>query len=216
MSEMRKNYENSMQQIVSFLKEFNLEDERTYVSWLTQTYFFARMTTRLLAIAAAEFPIESSRLHNRFLDHTREEKNHDLLLLRDLKHFGAEKEDLIEFSSTASFYMSQFYLIEHVSPISFFGYILILEGAAAKYGDEATQRVANKFGAGPTSFLKVHGAEDKEHVEQALTELELLPVSEQKIVSMGLKLSADLYLQLLKNCQSQKSTIARTSLGRTG
>lgn len=183
------------------LSSFNWENKNNYVNWLSQTYYFARMTTRLLTLVSSHLPYEDSGLHTRFIDHAGEEKNHDILLMRDLKNLGYNVAEIQELPVTAAFYQSQYYWIQHKSPLSFFGYILILESLAANFGDEAYQRISKAHGKDCASFMRVHATEDKKHTDEALKNIAGLPENIKKQIVENLGVSTGLYIKILQDCQ---------------
>src|SRR5215470_14775595 len=109
-------------------------DKAIYGAFLAQTYYYVNHSTRLLALAASRFQASEERIHRRFIRHATEEMSHEILALRDLKNLGLSLESYHEFPSTRAFYQTQYYMIEHVSPWSFWGYILMLEGLAVSEG----------------------------------------------------------------------------------
>jgi thiaminase len=89
--------------------QFPWEERAAYADWLAQTYYYVRHTTRLIACAAARFPLDErgNSLHHRFATHMGEEKKHEQLAVHDLRQIGAAIEDLPEHASTRMFYESQ-------------------------------------------------------------------------------------------------------------
>ena len=110
--------------------------------------------------------------------------SHEILALRDLKQLGLSLEQYPEFPSTRSFYQTQYYMIEHVSPWSFWGYILMLEGLALTKGPWMFNEIKQHHGEKAGSFVKVHAAEDVGHMAEAERAMQSLPERYQKIVSL--------------------------------
>src|SRR5690606_24416532 len=71
-------------------EKFPWTSRKVYGDWLAQTYYYVRHSTRLLAAAAARFPLDErgSALHYRFAAHIGEEKRHEQLALHDLQQLG--------------------------------------------------------------------------------------------------------------------------------
>jgi thiaminase len=172
---------------------FVWNSREAYADWLAQTYYFVCHSTRLLALAAARFSIREDALHLRFLDHLREEKSHEKLATADLRALGRDIRDYSELPETKAFYQTQYYLIEHVNPRAFFGYILSLEGLAALRGPKLHEQLKALYGAPATAFIKVHGEDDIEHVEKAFHQLAQLPESDMQAVLENLDASCRLY-----------------------
>jgi hypothetical protein len=129
---MKQEYKKAMSWLGVNLKALEWSDREFYANYLAQTYYFVSHSTRLLALAAARFSTKQNDLHLRFLEHAKEEKNHDLAVLSDLKHLGFSISQIPESPYTRSLYATQYYSIEHLRPELFFAYILVLEGVAVE------------------------------------------------------------------------------------
>jgi hypothetical protein len=172
----------------------DLGDRRAYGNWLAQTHYFVLHSTRLLALASSRFGHGHDDLHYRFAEHVRQEKGHDLMAKKDLKNLGFSLADFPELPETQAFYQTQYYWIEHVDPIAFFGYILCLEAlAVTDWARGIHVRARDSFGSKASVFLKVHTVEDEGHLEQALAHLAPLDEAEKAIIAANLKLSCYLY-----------------------
>ena len=185
------------------IKNVPFETKLVYGNWLSQTYRFVCHSTRLLALASSRFELSQNQLHYRFVDHIREEQAHEVVALRDLAAIGLGLEDFKESDETKAFYQSQYYWIEHVSPISFFGYILCLEGIAVKSGRAVFDRIAPVFGKDAGNFLKLHSQEDQGHLKLALSQLEALSARDKGIVIENLEMSSTLYRNLILRLSAQ-------------
>ncbi len=182
----------------SRVTEVNWENPQVYASWLAQTWFFVKESTRLLNLCGAHMPQSMESLHNRFIDHAKEEQGHADALLRDLHHLGFSIEDFQEGEETAAFYQTQYFLIQHRSPLDFFGYILLLEGVAVKFGENIYGRVKNAHGRKCASFLQIHGAEDPDHLEKAFRQLASLEMKQQATIVKNFYCSAYFYKRILE------------------
>ena len=130
---MIQTYKSQMQRLAEEIVKYPWESEQFYAEYLAQTYFFVRHSTRLLALAGARCDAATrNSLHLRFLKHASEEKNHELVVLKDLMALGYRIEEYNEAASTKALYATQFYNIDYISPESFFGYIFALEGVAMR------------------------------------------------------------------------------------
>jgi hypothetical protein len=145
------------------VQRLDFSDRIQYGLWLAQAYFFVQHSTPLLALSCGR-SVTNRSYHLRCISHLNEEKGHDRLLLNDLKSLGFSIQDFPEFASTSAFYQSQYYWIEHINPISFLGYIYVLEALADLQGKIKADQ-AKGFQA--DSFLKLHADEDAGHLEQA-------------------------------------------------
>jgi len=176
-------------------------EKPVYGAFLAQTYYYVRHSTRLLTLAASRFQHSDESTHRRFVKHATEEMSHETLALRDLKHLGFSLEDFAEFPSTRAFYQTQYYMIEHVSPWSFWGYILMLEGLALTKGPWLFNEIQQFHGEKAAGFVKVHAAEDVGHMAEAERALQSLPEREHPLVVEQIANSCFYYCAMLAQCQ---------------
>jgi pyrroloquinoline quinone (PQQ) biosynthesis protein C len=185
------------------------EDKWFYSQWLAQTTFFTRHTTRLLSLAGAHCPREYQALHNRFLEHAGEEKGHENLTLLDLKTVGAKIDDFYELPSTQSLYQTQYYWIEHKSPMAFFGFILALECLADKHGRMLTKRAEGAFGPKGVHFLRVHAEEDIDHSNEAIAQVEALPKEYHPMILENMRQCFANYDAILNECKAYSASMKK-------
>ncbi|HEU4734930.1 MAG TPA: iron-containing redox enzyme family protein [Kofleriaceae bacterium] len=171
-----------------------------YGAFLAQTNYYVSHSTRLLALAASRFKLSEEPLHRRFIKHATEEMSHEILALRDLKQLGLSPSQFPEFPSTRAFYQTQYYMIEHVSPWAFWGYILMLEGLALTKGPWLLNEIRQHHGERAGSFVKVHVAEDVEHMAEAERVLASLPERERPVVIEQIANSCFHYCTMLQQC----------------
>ncbi|MEQ1875379.1 MAG: iron-containing redox enzyme family protein [Bdellovibrionia bacterium] len=194
--------------------DFPWQNPDAYAEWLGQAWYFVRHATRLLSLTASKFDLDRNELHNRFLDHLREERGHDVMLVRDLKALGREVKDFPERPETAALYQVQYYWIEHVDPIAFFGYILCLEGVAVSRGRQIYETVCKVHGEKAGLFLKVHSNEDEEHYAKALKQLSKISEREQKWVLENMALSRGLYANMFAAIKAGAVAVPSNKLKR--
>lgn len=185
-------------------------EKSVYGAFLAQTYYYVSHSTRLLALAASRFKFTEEKIHRRFVRHATEEMSHETLALRDLKNLGLSLDHYREFPSTRAFYQTQYYMIEHVSPWSFWGYILMLEGLASTKGAWLFNEIKRHHGDGAASFVKVHAAEDVGHMAEAEQALRSLPDQERPLVVEQIANSCFFYGAMLQQC----ATCLRAALMR--
>ncbi len=204
---MMEIYREATAPLLQKLVESPWEDKEFYANWLSQTYYFVSNSTRLISLAGSLFP--DNKLHHRFVDHAKEERNHELLLTNDLKHLGMELQS--EFASTSGFYQSQVFWMFFRSPASFFGYVLCLEGIAVDYGQKAFERVQAAHGKKASNFLKVHSEEDVGHLDKAFELLEGLSPEQRQQIEQNLRQCAAMYSGILDECMKRERTILRSA-----
>jgi hypothetical protein len=146
---------------------------------------------------AARWGVENRELQYDMLHILKEESGHDLLLLNDLKKMGTSIERQEEFAETKIFYQNQYYSIENISPAAQLGYGFFLEGIAATQGKNAYARITKAYGEAAGTFLKLHGEEDDDHLEQHLKLVDKLTTQELVAFIESAKQSALLYSLIL-------------------
>ncbi len=199
---LRQVYEDSCSKSAILFRTSPWEDRLFYALWLSQMYYFLCHATRLIHIAGAHFKIEDDLWHVRCIDHALQEKFHERLALNDLKDLGF---DIAEFGETAEvvpLYQGQYYLVQHVDPISLYGSILYLEGLSLFIGKEITERVVKTHGAGAASFLITHTNEDVDHIEQAFNVLKACPHDRQKYICESLVMAQVANENMIRRCLS--------------
>jgi hypothetical protein len=181
------------------IDRFPWHERSAYADWLAQTFYYVRHSTRLLAAAAARFPYDDlgNSLHHRFGAHMGEENKHELLALHDLRVLGSTVESWPERPATRMFYEPQYFKIEHQDPTVLFGYILPLEAIAPLQGRRVAEKVTAAFGPQCASFLKVHAADDVDHLEKAFLMLAKLDQPTRKLVEANLLQTTYAYEALL-------------------
>lgn len=176
---------------------FPWEDKLAYAEWLAQTYYMVNHSTRLVALAGAYAPLERNTLHARFVDHSKEERGHQLIAISDIKNLGYDVKDFPCLLPSACMYQVQYYWIQHRGPASFFGYTLALESLAFEFGPELYRRASTAHGQEAAKFLKCHSDADVEHMEKAEKEIKQLNPSELQLACDNLLLSTSLYRAML-------------------
>jgi hypothetical protein len=180
-------------------KTFSWGDRRVYADWLAQTYYYVRHSTRLLAGSAARFSFDAAgdKLHDRFAAHIGEEKRHEQLALHDLKVLGYSIDELPEHDATRAFYETQYYKTQFRHPTALLGYILALEALSAHSGAWIFETVSKAHGESSAAFLKVHAADDPEHVDKAIAAAAALPPEQLAVVEENLRQTTWAYVLLL-------------------
>jgi thiaminase len=195
-------FEETMRNLEVSAKSFCWENKEHYAQWLGQTYHFVVHSTRILALASARTPMKQFDLHQRFIDHAKEERGHEKLLISDLKCLGSSIEQIPEFSSTSALYKTQYYYIDHVSVSALMGWVAMLEGFAANFGPQILERVVKAHGASASHFLKVHSVEDQEHIQKAMVQIHQLPPELQADAIINFRYCAHYYQTMLSECSN--------------
>lgn len=133
-------YQNHVGQTSTRMLEFPWEKRSAYAAFLAQTYYYTRHSTKLLSLAASRFSFEDYDLHRRFIAHTEEERGHEFMCEKDLSFLAYKATDFPELTITKAFYQRQYFLIEHLDPACFLGYVLALEGLSAMVAGKGKQK----------------------------------------------------------------------------
>lgn len=194
---MQRKIKSDIERVARRYREMNWDCKEVYADYLAQTYHYVAYSTRLLAYAAGNMKLEDDVFFKRFITHITEESSHEKLAKRDLKNLGYQLEDYSELPETACFYETQFYKIQHVDPLSFMGYVLLLESVALTECPPLTEKVNELYGNKCLSFIKLHGEEDPDHVEKALQVLDELPKERVEALTQNLHQSANTFIAIL-------------------
>lgn len=176
--------------------EFPWHNKDFYAMWLRQTYAFVCHSTRLLTLASAL--CKDNGFHNRFMDHALEEKSHEKLIEKDFRNLKFNSADFPELLPTVGIYQIQYYWTQHVSPLSLFGYILLLEGLAVRVGGPVYEKVKKNHGDEVCNFIRIHVAADQDHLPKAFKTLEAASVETLKSISESLAITSNFYHESLK------------------
>jgi hypothetical protein len=209
MNIIKLEFDKIMNQASEVFKLFPWENKMAYALWLNQTTHFVSYSTRLLSLTASRFDLTQNNLHHRFIEHCSEESGHERLSTKDIKNLGFNADDLKVFPSTNAFYQVQYYWIEHVHPVSFFGYLLFLEGLAVTQGAAVIERIVQAHGAKAATFLKVHASEDEDHLAKAFSLADQVHHSEANHIIENLKISSQLYFLFLSEISKSVKSLDR-------
>ena len=201
-----------MEETRPIILNFPWENPEAYGMWLAQTYHMVCYSTRIVALAGALTKLDDESLHNRFIDHSREERGHPRLCLIDLKNINRDITQYPKMYQAISMYQCQYYWLERKDPAAFFGYGLSLECLATNFGKKLYEKVSNAYGKKAANFLRVHAEEDDDHVDAAFEEVKKLSETQKEYVIENLTNSTKLYRSMLieieEKTQSKKTNAA--------
>ncbi|PIS10462.1 MAG: hypothetical protein COT73_09220 [Bdellovibrio sp. CG10_big_fil_rev_8_21_14_0_10_47_8] len=182
------------------------ENPEVYAEWLAQTFYYASYSTRIIGLAACHFNYQRDDLHLKFLEHAREEKNHEKILIVDLKNMDRRLEQFSPSSSAEVLFQNQYYWIQNVNPISVYGYFLYLEGLAVEFGPEIYRRIKSAHPENATRYLKVHVDEDAGHIEGHYQFINKLGQNEQDLIKTNMLQASFLYRSMLSEIEAAANT----------
>lgn len=200
---IRQHLNDQLLTIEEALHKFNWSDKTAYAWFLSQTYYYVRHSTRLLAMASAKFDFEQSEQHYGFAAHIADETRHEQLAVKDLKALGFDIKNFPELPETRSWYHSQYYYIQNVDPSGLLGAVLALEGLSVFKGPWLFDIVSRLHGQQTATFLKVHATEDVHHIEGAIKGFEILRPHQQQIAIESLEQSTWQYAQMIHNLRDR-------------
>lgn len=189
-------YNTTINDALKELNQFPWENKAAYAMWLSQTWYFVKQSTRLLALAAAHCELSEVDLHRRFLSHLKEETGHEILAEQDLKYLGYKPTEMVELNVTKAFYQTQYYYLYQFGSYHLMGWICFLEGIASRFAGVATKR-ASIHGAQAVRFLKLHGEEDVEHINSAFKVIDQFNPQQSEYILNSFLESAERYHSML-------------------
>lgn len=199
---IKEAFDNTVIPMGERLLQFPWEQKEAYAYWLAQTYHYVSNSTRLIAFSGSMFNHEHNVYHKRFLQHITEEANHEKLCVTDLKHLGVPLESMPSLATTAGFWQSQIYWTACRGPISFFGYLLCLEGLAVTHGRKFYEKVVAAHGDKAANFLRIHVADDVDHLKQVFDLVKDVTAKEADIIIENMRQSCGLYLGFAKDIEA--------------
>ena len=200
------------EKVNKYFLEYPWEEEAAYVDFISNMYYFLSQACRLLSSAASRCDLSLDLFHHRFIAHAAEEKNHEKLVLNDLKHMNVDLKPCMY--SMPPLWQTQFHLIEHKDPMSLFGCILYLENLsmAEHIGPSIYRKCLERYGKRATSYLRVHVEEDHDHIDKLYSVLESLPESSQEAVRYSLQITSSLYKNFISELYEKHALVAQENI----
>ncbi|HUS65737.1 MAG TPA: iron-containing redox enzyme family protein [Kofleriaceae bacterium] len=191
---------------------------RLLPEWFSILWDVIRATTPVLQRAIGRLQqMPQDDFHRALLDFyllkITEESGHDEMLATDLAKLGVPRESLVRRlppAPIAAMVGSQYYLIDHVHPAAYLGYLAMLEGYPAD--TQKLSRAIEQSGAPPEAWstYRMHAEVDTWHRQEIADMLDLIPddaTIRGAIVSNGLR-TADYYCQALDTLVARATKIA--------
>lgn len=141
-----------------------------YVAFLTEAYHHVKHTVPLLMLCGSRLPERYEWLREAVAEYIEEELGHQEWILNDIKACGADAEAVRHGQSSVATEIMVAYaydMINRVSPIGFFGMVLVLEGTSVALATQASASIQQSLGLDNNAFsyLTSHGALDISHVD---------------------------------------------------
>lgn len=150
-----------------FESDISLED---YTAFLGQAFHHVKHTVPLLMAAGSEITSEKEWLREAIAEYIEEEIGHQEWILNDLAACGVDKEMVRHSTPLFATEMMVSYAydsIRRISPLAFFGMVLVLEGTSIALADAAAKQIGEKLALPKNAFsyLTSHGALDQDHIK---------------------------------------------------
>ncbi|MFL6057050.1 MAG: TenA family transcriptional regulator [Actinoallomurus sp.] len=183
-----------------------------YVSYLRETYHMVRHTSRMLSLAGARLGDDYRGLRDWFFEQVREENNHDLFCINDLKNLGEDVERVLSvppMPGSWGLVAQNYYMATYGSPLGILGVASLTEGLGAELGKVVADTLRQQYGLerNQVSFIKSHGGFDARHIEdvkQAVNDL-LVKDSDLDEVVQGRRMTIHYYSQMFRDVLSATS-----------
>jgi pyrroloquinoline quinone (PQQ) biosynthesis protein C len=148
-----------------------------YLAYLRETHHLIKHTPKYLMIAANRVAANDPWLSAYFRKFCREETGHELLCIKDIHALGENADALLSGHSSPGVWgiVTQCYFwASEGNPVALLGDAFATEEIGAASGMGAAQVLETNYGIPrqATNFLRVHGSEDKKHLEAAAQAIE--------------------------------------------
>ena len=143
-----------------------------YTGFVQETYHYVKHTTRFFVAAASRMTEEYEPNRKNLIKYAADESGHEAYLLNDLKHLGADPDQvrdsdpLIETEALTGYH---YYLAMFGNPIGIWGNVYAVEGFSNDKSAQAAETLMRtlKLPRNTVTFLTSHGKFDVEHFNNA-------------------------------------------------
>jgi len=145
-------------------------DRDTYLRYLGEAYHHVRHTCPLLGAALARCGEGDARYREALLDYLDEERGHERWILEDIQALGGDPDAVRAHGGGDAVRVMVAYVydaVQRVSPYAMLGMVHVLEGLSVMLAQPAADAIQHALGGGAGrgfSYLRSHGALDREHV----------------------------------------------------
>jgi pyrroloquinoline quinone (PQQ) biosynthesis protein C len=143
-----------------------------YLAYLRETYHLVKHTPKYLTFAADRVAHDDERLSAYFSKFSLEETGHELLCIKDIDALGEDADVILSGGPNAGAWgiVTQCYFwATHGNPVALLGDAFATEELGLAKGVEVARLLETNYSIPrqATTFLRLHGSEDKEHLEAA-------------------------------------------------
>ena len=176
-----------------------------YIAFLTEAYHHVKHTTPLLMACGSRIPHQQEWLRNAVAEYIEEELGHQEWILNDIAACGADAEAVRNGQPAPETELMVAYAydsIQRISPLSFFGMVLVLEGTSIALATHAAGNIQKSLGLPDTAFsyLNSHGSLDIEHMgfyEKLMNRIE--SAEDQQIIIHSAQMMYRLYGDIFRS-----------------
>ena len=148
-----------------------------YLAYLKETYHLVRHTPSYLKVAAERINPDENWLRDYYLRYAEDESGHELLCVHDIRTLGADPDEVLAnkpLGGSWSMITQNYFLSSFGNPVSLIGDTIATEGLGSSLATSVADVLEEKYGFphAATTFLRVHGEVDEEHMEAARQALE--------------------------------------------
>ncbi|OIR12368.1 hypothetical protein GALL_60670 [mine drainage metagenome] len=141
-----------------------------YIAFLTEAYHHVKHTVPLLMLCGSRLPEEYEWLREAVAEYIEEELGHQEWILNDIKECGGDAEAVRHGTPSQATELMVAYaydMINRVSPVGFFGMVLVLEGTSVAMATQAAGAIQQSLGLSNKAFsyLTSHGSLDISHID---------------------------------------------------
>lgn len=187
-----------------------------YIAFLSQAYHHVKHTVPLLMACGASLSENQKWLQPAIGEYIEEEMGHEEWILNDIKHCGADPEEVRHAKPLLATELMVSYaydMIQRVNPAGFFGMVYVLEGTSVALATSAAEAIQKQLNLPRKAFsyLTSHGALDVSHVdffEKLMDRVENIADQEQIIhcANVFFKLYGDIFRSLDTSTKSLEAS----------
>jgi pyrroloquinoline quinone (PQQ) biosynthesis protein C len=140
-----------------------------YIAFLTQAYHHVRHTVPLMMAVGSRLPERLAWMQEEILEYLDEEHGHEEWILNDIEAAGGDRPAAARSRpdvATETMVAYAYDMVTRRNPVGFFGMVHVLEGTSVALALRAADEVQKVLGLPNQAFsyLRSHGALDREHV----------------------------------------------------
>lgn len=197
-NQFKEFYISTMNETRQKVLSYDWQNKVFYTGWVGQIYHFLCHSTRMIPFAASQFDQTDEVYFNRCIEHSHEEKGHQMMAINDLKALGSYPLEHPMLPPTEQLYAYPYFVIEKEDPIAIFGISAYMEGLSIEMGKPVTEKVIQAFGKRAASFLISHTHDDEDHIQEVFGALQSMPATRLNVVQRVFSGSNDNFLKTLE------------------